>query len=158
MSEQKDNRKPPAPPTSSVNPREKTPKSWPHEFHHRRHNNGLSITWHVMKETSSCIITTLNTWLSSPGQPITRNGQSGFRVQTAVRRRTPDLFLPFYPAWQSFSYQSVIPDELPGTRPAQDWGGTWGGVQALMWVGGFCWAPWHGGFGNSSSASSNCDG
>lgn len=70
-----------------------------------------------MKGTSGCIITALNTWLPSPGQPVTHNGRSGLRVQTAVRRRTPDLFLPFSPAWQSFSYQSVISDELPGTGP-----------------------------------------
>lgn len=89
-----------------------------------------------MKGTSGCIITALNTWLPSPGQPVTRNGRSGLRVQTAVRTRTPDLFLPFSPAWQSFSYQSVISDELPGTGPRTEENRRRGGSSPDMSRGG----------------------
>lgn len=89
-----------------------------------------------MKGTSGCIITALNTWLPSPGQPVTRNGRSGLRVQTAVRTRTPDLFLPFSPAWQSFSYQSVISDELPGTGPRTEENRRRGGSSPDMSQGG----------------------
>lgn len=67
-----------------------------------------------------------------PRSALTHNGHSvsGFKLRSGGTRLTCSS--PPFPAWQFVSYQSVTSDELPGTRPARDLGGTEGGLKPLI--------------------------
>lgn len=68
-----------------------------------------------------------------PGSVATCNDHSEFKLRS--ERRMPDLFLPFFLAWQFVSNQSVFSDELPGTRPTQDLVFKGGGQNPKMGLG-----------------------